>query len=363
MASYAHEFDSSGRWVTDRTYGSVWVPAVERGWSPYSNGRWVWQANDYVWLSFDPWYAPFHYGRWSWGVSVGWFWIAPRGRAYWSPGYVGWSVVGDEVSWVPLGHNEVYYGYGNYGPGNVNVINTTTINITNVYVNSRVNNGVVVVRRDNFLRGKIAHERIAMSTNPFEKGGAGGVKILGRPPVKEIRPIRETRQARPEVEIKRASLPPVRLEKESSTIKKRAVAPTKEKSVFKPGSKPVPHKNVVKEKELEQWVAPKKVKTQKSVVAPPPAAPVKKGEVAGKKAPPAVEVREVKPPAGKRQFKRVPEPQGAANVAPAPAPEPAERVKGEKEKQPSEEERQKGKDKGGRERQVTRPGKPARRMP
>jgi len=347
LAWYAHEFDSSGRWVTDRTYGSVWVPSVERSWSPYSNGRWVWQANDYVWLSFDPWYAPFHFGRWSWGASLGWFWIAPRGRAYWSPGYVGWSIVGDEVSWVPLGHNEVYYGYGNYGPANVNVIRTTSFHVTNVYVNSRVNNGVVVVRKDNFLRGKIVHERITVSKNPFEKGGSGGVKILGKPPVQEIRPIRETRQSRPEVEIKRVSLPPVRLEKESITIKKRVVAPTKEKSVFKPGSKPVPLKNVVKEKELEEWVAPKTVKTQiKTVVAPLPPAPVKKGEVAVKKAPPAVEVREVKPPAGKRQFKRVPEPQGEANVVPAPTPKPENIPKGDKEKQPSGEARQKGKDKG-----------------
>lgn len=103
LSSYAHEFDSSGRWVDDRTHGSVWVPAVDRGWSPYSNGRWVWQANDYVWLGYDPWYAPFHYGRWSFNVSLGWFWIVPRGRAHWSPGYVGWSVVGDEVSWSPSG--------------------------------------------------------------------------------------------------------------------------------------------------------------------------------------------------------------------------------------------------------------------
>ena len=50
LSPYAHEFDTSGRWVKDRTYGSVWVPAVGPGWSPYSNGRWVWQANDYVWL-------------------------------------------------------------------------------------------------------------------------------------------------------------------------------------------------------------------------------------------------------------------------------------------------------------------------
>ena len=113
----------------------------------------------------------------------------------------------------------------------------------------------------------------------------------------------------------------------------------------------------MKEKELEQWVAPKPAKTQKkSVAAPPSAAPVKKGDPAVKKAPPAVEVREAKPPAGKNKFKRVPEPQGAAVVAPAPTPEAADLQKSEKKKQKQqkqqkqqqllEEESMKGKDKG-----------------
>jgi hypothetical protein len=346
LSPYAHEFDTSGRWVSDRTYGYVWVPAVERGWSPYSNGRWVWQANDYVWLSYDPWYAPFHYGRWSWGVSIGWFWIVPRGRAYWSPGYVGWSIFGDEVCWVPLGHNEVYYGYGNYGPGTVNVYKATTINITNIYVNSRVNNGVVVVRRDNFLRGMIRQERIAPSRNPFELMPGGDLKIIGRPPVQEIKPIRETRQPRPEVQIKRTSLPPVRIEKESKAIQDRVVAPTKEKSAFKPGNQPAPLKNIQKEKQLEQWVPPKKVPAPKPIVAPAPAEPPKKGEAPGKPAPPAVQGREEQVPAGKHQFKRVPEPQGGATVAPRPAVVPEEPSKGKKEKLTPEEEDKKARERG-----------------
>jgi hypothetical protein len=337
LSSYAHEFDTSGRWVTDRTYGSVWVPAVEQGWSPYSNGRWVWQADDYVWLSFDPWYAPFHFGRWGWGASLGWFWIVPKGKAYWSPGYVGWSVVEDEVSWVPLGHREVYYGYGDYGPANVNVTINTSFSVTNVYVNSRVNNGVVVVRKDNFLRGRIAHERVAPSRNPFAGRGAGASKIIGRPPVHEIKPIRETRQPRPEVEIKRVSLPPVRLEKESITIRKRVVAPTKDKSVFKPGNKPAPLRNIVKEKELEQWIAPKNGKAARAVVAPSPAGRLKKGEAPGT----------TSPPAGKHLFKRVSADQGGANATPVQTIVPEGQPQREKAKEHSGEERQKGNERGG----------------
>lgn len=345
MAPYAHEFDTSGRWVSDRTYGNVWVPVVDRGWSPYSNGRWVWQADDYVWLSYDPWYAPFHYGRWNWGVSIGWFWVAPRGRAYWSPGYVGWSILGDDVCWVPLGHDEIYYGYGNYGPRTVNVYKTTTVNITNVYVNSRVNNGVVVVKRDNFLRGRVKQARITPSRNPFQQGGHGDLKIIGRPPLAEIKPIRETRQSRPDKQVSRTSLPPARLDKQSRDIKVRVVAPTKDKSAFEPGKKPPAHKNIVKDRQLDQWVPPKKAPAPKPV--PPPAAAdrVKKGEPQGKPEPQAVPAREPQPPAGKIRFKRVTEPQGGPSGAPEPVFMPGEQRKGEQGKQPAEDERTKG---GGR---------------
>lgn len=341
LSAYAHEFDTSGRWVRDQSYGNVWVPAVDRSWSPYSNGRWVWQVNDYVWLPFDPWYAPFHYGRWSWSISMGWFWIVPQGRAYWSPGYVSWSISDDEVSWVPLGHNEVYYGYGNYGPRTVNVYNTTTIKVTNVYVNSTVTNGVVAVKRDNFLRGRVAQERIASPRNPFREGGVGGVRVIARPPVREIKPIRETRQALPSAEIKRTSLPPERLKEVSQTIRGRAPAATKEKSVFRPGTKPAPLKNIQKDQELERWVPAKKAPA-KPVAAPPPAervrkdaAPVRPAPVrpaAVKPAPAPAPGGAVRPPAGKRQFKRVPEPAGGASVAPAPVIVPRERAKDDEEK-------------------------------
>jgi hypothetical protein len=374
LSSYAHEFDNSGRWTDDPAYGSVWVPTVEQGWSPYSNGRWIWQANDYVWLPFDPWYAPFHYGRWNWGVSIGWFWIVPRGRAYWSPGYVGWSISDEDVSWVPLGYEEPYYGYGNYGPGNVNVFKTVNINVTHVYINSRVNNGVVVVRRDNFLRGRITHERITPRQNPFQGGGAGGVKIIGRPPVLELKPLRETRQSRPEVASKPVSPPPARLERTSKTIQERVLAPTKEKSSFKPGNTPPPLKNVIKEKQLEQWVPPKKAPPSRPEVAPLPVDHPPTGVAPGRSAlpptqvreaqpppvqvhepipapghvreaqPPPVQVHEPQPPPGKHKFVRVPEPKGGANLAPIPTVVPVGGPPGQNERPPGEDRGKEGND-------------------
>jgi hypothetical protein len=69
-----------------------------------------------------------------------------------------------------------------------------------------------------------------------------------------------------------------------------------ERSVFKPGNKAEPLKNIVKEKELERWVAPKNETA-------PSAGPG---------------------PAGKLKFKRLLEPQGEVSVAPVPTPVPEE---------------------------------------
>ena len=249
MASYAYEFDEGGRWMSTPDYGNVWVPTtVAAGWSPYSNGRWVWVANDYVWLPYDPWYAPFHYGRWSWSISIGWCWVPPLTPvAYWSPGYVGWVWGSDVVSWVPLAPREVYYGYGNYGPHSVNIYNTKVVNITNVYVNSKVNNGVVVVHRDNFMRGDT--KRVAIrdkSENPFTSSDRGKFKIIGRPPVEELKPTRETRLPKPDVRPDRKSIPPERFEKPASFIKERKAAKVPEESTFKPGKTPRDIRNLDK---------------------------------------------------------------------------------------------------------------------
>jgi Family of unknown function (DUF6600)/FecR protein len=238
MAAYSYEFDESGRWVVYPGYGEVWVPAVGPSWSPYSNGRWVWVAGDYVWLPYDQWYAPFHYGRWSWSVSTGWFWLPPAVSVggWWSPGYVGWCWGTGAVSWVPLGPREVYYGYGYYGPLSVNVNVTRVTVVRNVYVNSRVTNGVVAVDRNNFLRGDIRRVRIAKGENPFRHPGAMGQRVMPRPPARDIKPIKETRLPRPG--IRPRALPPKHVEKVLPMVRQRAIARTRGRSAFTPGRTP-----------------------------------------------------------------------------------------------------------------------------
>jgi len=238
MAGYGYEFDEGGRWVAYPEYGEVWVPAVDPAWSPYSNGRWVWVAGDYVWLPYDQWYAPFHYGRWSWAVSTGWFWLPPAVSVggWWSPGYVGWSWGGDAVSWVPLAPREIYYGYGYYGPGSVNVNVTRVTVVNNVYVNSRVNNGVVVVNRNGFLMGDTKRMPISQGQDPFRHPGAMGQRAMPRPPARDIKPIKETRLPRPGVTPK--ALPPRQMEEVLPMVKQRAIVRTQGRSAFAPGKTP-----------------------------------------------------------------------------------------------------------------------------
>lgn len=318
LSPYAHEFDTAGLWVSEPAFGRVWVPTVEPGWSPYSNGHWVWLADDYVWLPYDPWYAPFHFGRWSWSPASGWFWIVPRGRAYWSPGYVSWSVTSEEVSWVPLGYNEVYHGFGNYGPASVNVLKKAPADTTEIYVNSRVSNGVVTVKKDNFLHGRVKQARIASSRNPFAGGDAGGSQIIRRPPRLEIQPIRETRQPRSGVELKRFSPPPARIDLRSRTIRERVVAPPRGETDFRNDrSSPA----------------------SRMRVAPLPVERPRVGEPSSNPEPPAVQGRGAQRPAGQHPFKRMPEPREGAEAAPAPIFAPEDQFEGGRERRPSGEPR------------------------
>jgi len=231
---YSGDLDNNGRWVYTGQYGYVWTPTVHisNGWSPYRNGRWVWIGGDYVWIAYEPWgWVPYHYGRWSFIASFGWCWVPPdRGDVYWGPGYVGWVSTPTYVAWVPLAPEDVYYGYGHYGRHSVNIVNVNINNIKakNVYKNAHVNNGVTVVLRDTFLKGK--REDFKVRDNPFMKERVS----IGRP---GIEPERATRM--PVIrDIPRAKEPPriVRDFKVRELKEKRRFVREPERSVFTPGA-------------------------------------------------------------------------------------------------------------------------------
>jgi hypothetical protein len=234
LSAYSYDFDRYGTWRSMPEYGYVWTPSVvvSAGWAPYREGRWVWMRGDYVWVSYEPWgWAPYHYGRWIFNSSFGWCWVPPaRGAVYWGPGYVSWVSTPDYVAWVPLAPGEVYYGRGYYGPHSVNItrVNVTDIRGKNVYRNVYVNNGVTIIHKDTFVRGK-KDGPVRVKENPFlrEKISFGGP---------DIKPERETR--RPDIrEIPRMKQPPSRI-REIKVVERKKERPLVQKrtsSVMTPG--------------------------------------------------------------------------------------------------------------------------------
>lgn len=274
----AYEFDNGGRWAYESGRGNVWVPTVAAGWSPYSNGRWVWGVDNYDWVSYDPWYTPFHYGRWMWAAPLGWYWIPPvLADAFWSPGYVSWVWGADDVYWVPLGFGEPYIGYGYYGRASINVYKTNRYNIRNVYINSNAPNGVTRMRRHDFEHGGATVSRVSDPTeNPFKHKGLHGTNIIARPPVKEIRPTKELMLPRPGSRPSATSLPSKTIERASESTRGRITAKDPKTSAFHPQRKPSVIENIkrVPTTELIQKRPEQRGKTRPTeAVRPVPAAP------------------------------------------------------------------------------------------
>lgn len=164
--------DSSGRWVSDPTYGSVWSPTVGADWAPYQDGRWVWEDwYGWTWVSNEPWgWAPYHYGRWFYGASYGWCWYpGGLGPQYWSPALVAFFGFGGggvgfgfgNIGWVALAPFELmhpwwgaaFYGGFRGGAG----VGVTNVNILASYRNARVANGVGGVSAADFAAGRFGN--------------------------------------------------------------------------------------------------------------------------------------------------------------------------------------------------------------
>ena len=107
--------------VTDRSGGFdeeintdyVWRPSnVEEGWSPYSNGYWVYTNCSWMWVSYYDWgWRTCHYGRWWWSDRWGWVWSP--GFVF-APAWVVWMYNDGYCGWYPISPWVRCYDYHEY---------------------------------------------------------------------------------------------------------------------------------------------------------------------------------------------------------------------------------------------------------
>ena len=97
---FYRELSPYGRWVqVEGRY--VWMPQVERGWRPYTDGRWEYTRRyGWTWVSNEPFgWATYHYGRWAYSNRLGWVWVP---GTQWAPAWVAWRGSEDHLAWAPL---------------------------------------------------------------------------------------------------------------------------------------------------------------------------------------------------------------------------------------------------------------------
>ncbi|MBV8370584.1 MAG: FecR domain-containing protein [Candidatus Eremiobacteraeota bacterium] len=173
------DLDSYGQWVSDSSYGRVWVPYnVAPGWAPYRDGRWAWEDNfGWTWIGYEPWgWAPYHYGRWYHNSRYGWCWYPNPFVTVWSPALVGFFTFGSglglgfgNIGWVPLSPLDPFnpwWGFGN--SASIVYVSNNFDNdwhhhhhhdwddVARTYGNAKYN-GVTYVPRHDFQNGQFQH--------------------------------------------------------------------------------------------------------------------------------------------------------------------------------------------------------------
>jgi hypothetical protein len=188
------DLDGYGQWVTEPSYGMVWVPVVAAGWAPYHNGYWNWIAPwGWTWIANEPWgFAPCHYGRWVHG-RYGWGWV-PGSRwgppPVYAPALVAWRgerypktnpdiMHRPKVGWVPLGYNEAYDPPFHASPNYVRAANLSNTHLGRAdverYVNERQHSGARGPER------RYANDNVAGAYSDAPREAFASAKPIGRP--------------------------------------------------------------------------------------------------------------------------------------------------------------------------------------
>jgi len=98
---FYEELSPYGGWSPHVEFGYVWQPYdVGPHWKPYTDGRWAWSDQGWIWISYEPWgWATYHYGRWVYDDYQGWIWIP---GTTWAPAWVSWYQSPEYIGWSPL---------------------------------------------------------------------------------------------------------------------------------------------------------------------------------------------------------------------------------------------------------------------
>jgi hypothetical protein len=90
-----------GSWIELNDGVTVWRPVhMQRGWTPYRYGHWVWTDDGWYWDSDEPYgYIVYHYGRWYDDDYYGWIWVPDN---VWAPAWVEWRYNDNYIGWAPL---------------------------------------------------------------------------------------------------------------------------------------------------------------------------------------------------------------------------------------------------------------------
>ena len=228
------ELSPYGDWVLTRDYGWAWFPRdVHPYWSPYTEGRWVITEYGWTWVSYEPFgWATYHYGRWVRDSRFGWLWVP---GTTWGPAWVSWQHGGGYVGWAPLppavgfeigigirlGGFDLNIGIrpdaytfvsersfleprlrGHLVPRarNVTIIHNTT-NVTNyTYVDNRVVNRGVEVRRIEQATGRhVRPLRVASARTKRQSEVATSEVRIYRPEKRQLDSVRVAARATPEL--------------------------------------------------------------------------------------------------------------------------------------------------------------------
>jgi len=110
-----------GYWQYSPELGmEVWIPYVDYGWRPYTQGHWTYSPYGWTWVAYEPWgWIPHHYGNWTYVDHYGWAWVPGY---TWRPHCVEFAVVNGYIGWAPMAppwyrynHHRGYRYHGDRG--------------------------------------------------------------------------------------------------------------------------------------------------------------------------------------------------------------------------------------------------------